>query len=694
MIPRVAHFVFGLVEQDEPLHPVHFMAIESCRRVLEPEVIYFHHKHLPWGPYWDRIRPFVTLMEVDLVDEVLAADYSEGRVPDAYRYAHHADFIRLDALIKHGGVYADMDTLFVRPFPDDLFEAPFVIGREPRVVDERSGELRSSLCNALLMAERGAHFARQWRDRMGDELNGTWNNHSGFLAQKLSEEMPGQVRVEPEVTFFPFPPDRDGISDLFERQRPIPSGTVSVHLWAHLWWDRDRRDFGAVHAGWCTPAALRRARTTFADLARPYLLSEGPARPGDPNVWHYLSLDEPSGYGIAAERCRAALEASGLEIDWTPFVQGDGWGFGYQPPSWLDPVGGLDVAAPVMAGPDGVTPEPSRDAEATGSRPVVVAHLVPEFFPLVRQRSPSAFLVGHTVWETDRIPDHWVRCLNSADLLVVPSRFSAEVIASSPVETPVAVVPHVAPTVSPKETAWSRSPTDVFVYYTIADWNERKAPFKTIEAYLRAFTGRDPVLLIVKTSYRDFRAPPPRGHRVVEPGTTAWSLAQLLRGRPDPPAVRLVARPMTDREIGTLHRGADCFVSLCRAEGWGLGAFDAAAFGNPVVTTGFGGQLDYLAGSPYLVDFDLVSVQDPAGYPSYAPDQRWAEPDLDHGAALLRAVFDQREQAAAAAGERAAEIRHRYRPAAIASAFRSAVDEHYGVRRHREDDARGSDRRP
>jgi hypothetical protein len=94
------------------------------------------------------------------------------------------------------------------------------------------------------------------------------------------------------------------------------------------------------------------------------------------------------------------------------------------------------------------------------------------------------------------------------------------------------------------------------------------------------------------------------------------------------------------------------------------------------------------------VDFDLVSVQDPNGFPSYAPDQRWAEPDLEHAAALLRAVVAQPDQAAALAGSLGEEIRRRYRPAAIADAFRSAVDEHYGDRRGRPAGPRPSDRQP
>ncbi len=664
MIPRLAHFVFGLSEQDEPFHFLHYASLESCRRMLAPERIYLHHKWRPWGPWWERIRRHVTLVEVELVDEVLAAQYLPGRVPEEYLYAHHTDIIRLDALIEHGGVYADLDTIFLRPWPAELFEERFVIGREPPVSDERTGELRASLCNALLMSEPGAKFARVWRAQMAGELDGTWSNHSGFLPERLSSELPAQVRVEPEVRFFPFASTRAGLSQLLEQRLPVPEAALSVHLWAHLWWDRRRRDFNQTHAGWCAPPFLRRAQTTLAEIMRPYLpdratTQAGRTRPGrrasfSQCAWSYLALDEESGYGVAAARCMAALEDSGLALEWTPFVPGTRWGLGYEP---LRPF--------------------SRPADVETSAQVVIAHLVPEYFPAIRRHNPNAFLVGHTVWDTDRIPEHWISCLDAADLLIVPSAFSAEAIAASPVTTPVAVVPHVAPQLPPPASlAVPQADSEDFVFYTIAEWNERKAVFKTVEAYLRAFTSADPVLLIVKTSHRDHTAASPATQQWAGAGTTAWSLARLIASHPDPPAVRLVTRALSNGEIAALHRRGDCFVSLCRSEGFGLGAFDAAAHGNPVVTTGFGGHLDYLAGSPYLVGFKLVPVIDPAGYHSYAPDQRWADPDIEHGAALLRQIAAGPDQAATAASSIAAEIRYRYRPAAIASAFRSAAHEH------------------
>ena len=287
------------------------------------------------------------------------------------------------------------------------------------------------------------------------------------------------------------------------------------------------------------------------------------------------------------------------------------------------------------------------------------------------------------MWETDSLPRHWVALLDLADLLVVPCSFNAEVIAASRVRTPVAVVPHAAPQQLPDgiSTDHLSIPQDTFVFYTIAMWTERKAVYKTVEAFLRAFTARDGVTLVIKTSQRDYTRELSQRRGLAREGTTAHSLARLLAGHEDPPSVKLITRDLTDTELAALHVRGDCYVSLCHSEGWGLGAFDAAAYGKPVVTTRYGGHLDYLAGSPYLVDYELVRVVDRAGVMSYSRDQRWAEPDVEHGAALLREVVAERERARALASERAQVIASRYSPDAVAASFIEAVDE--GLRRAR-----------
>jgi len=270
-VPNKAHFVFGLRAQIEPFHLLHYLALESCRLLLAPDEIYLHYKYLPYGVYWDLIRPHLTLIEADLAPEVLAGPTNERLVPERFRYAHHADFIRLDALIEMGGVYADIDTLFVRPFPPELYEHPFVIGQEYPVRDERSGVVRPSLCNALLLAEPASAFALTWRREMGAALNGTWSNHSGFLAQALSRRMPEAVHVESARSFFRYAPNPHDLALLLEGNDPDTDGILSIHLWAHLWWDAGRRDFSPVHEGMLTEGHLRGAHTTYAELARRFI---------------------------------------------------------------------------------------------------------------------------------------------------------------------------------------------------------------------------------------------------------------------------------------------------------------------------------------------------------------------------------------------------------------------------------------
>ena len=86
---------------------------------------------------------------------------------------------------------------------------------------------------------------------------------------------------------------------------------------------------------------------------------------------------------------------------------------------------------------------------------------------------------------------------------------------------------------------------------------------------------------------------------------------------------------LSDGEILALHERGDCFISLARAEGWGLGLFDAARLGKPIVTTGYGGHTDYIdEDATFLVDYERVPVDEPA-WTSYATTCEWAEPDVD-----------------------------------------------------------------
>src|SRR5690606_37410272 len=133
-----------------------------------------------------------------------------------------------------------------------------------------------------------------------------------------------------------------------------------------------------------------------------------------------------------------------------------------------------------------------------------------------------------------------------------------------------------------------------FMFYTIGFWSHRKAPYLAVEAYLRAFTADDPVLMVVKTCAKDIT----RTHRHWRNGfrrrhpSPKDSIAGLVRRFQNPPPLVVITdETLSDGEMQALHERGDCFVSLTRTEGWGLGAFEAARLGKPVVMTAYGGQL-------------------------------------------------------------------------------------------------------
>lgn len=273
MIPNHFHFVFGLKEQNTPFHLLYYICLESCIRVNEPEKIYFYYIHEPFGPYWELIKPKLTLVKVSPNQFVKKFKYPIiGR--KKLSYAHHADFIRIEKLLKKGGVYADMDTLFVEKIPQHLFEKPFVLGREPDIVSESTGEKHRSLCNAFIMAEPNAAFAQKWLDNMQLHFDGSWSNHSTVLPQKLSEEYPDEIHIEPQKSFYHFEWTKSGLKDLFERDVGELSGVYSIHLWKHLWFSSWKNDFTSFNGNLLDEEYIRSGSTTYARLAKPFLPSE------------------------------------------------------------------------------------------------------------------------------------------------------------------------------------------------------------------------------------------------------------------------------------------------------------------------------------------------------------------------------------------------------------------------------------
>jgi Glycosyltransferase sugar-binding region containing DXD motif len=273
---REFHFVFGLKPQTEPLHLAFFLALESCRRINEPSALHFHFRHEPFGSLWERIRSHLQLHRVGggerKFDASRYANTQDGRFVLHYglQYAHEADMLRLEILRDAGGCYADMDTLFVRRYPDELFTHPFAIAEENAVVGER-GIMQASLCNAVMFAQANAPFVRNWLHDIPKSFDGSWSAHSCQAAARLAREHGRDIRVLPRSWFYRFGSTATGLASLFEQAMPMPHDVLSIHLWAHLWWSQSRTEYSLFHADLLTEDYVRNANTTYALHARQFL---------------------------------------------------------------------------------------------------------------------------------------------------------------------------------------------------------------------------------------------------------------------------------------------------------------------------------------------------------------------------------------------------------------------------------------
>jgi hypothetical protein len=352
-----------------------------------------------------------------------------------------------------------------------------------------------------------------------------------------------------------------------------------------------------------------------------------------PRGVRWLGDTPGDGFGDAATEYISALRAAGVPVTWTPLGDGS-WAWG--DPSRRAPLENAQVPS-------------ARHADLVGLEidyDVLVVHSPPIWHAGWPEEEPGRRIVAFTAWEPDAVPADRVDLLNRYDAVLVPSRFNRDVLIASGVRVPVRAVPHIArrPVPGPPPELPGAGP-ETTVFAVLGTWTTRKALADTITAYLDAFTARDDVLLVVKTT--------PEDHIALGAGIyrETWeSLARLLVRYRDAPRVHLAVQHWPQPAIDALHARADCFVNLSRSEGWGLPTFDAGIAGTPVVVTGWGGSPEFLpADYPYLVDFDLVPTDsDPKDdWIDVAPDRRWARARRDHAVDLLRTIHREPERAKA-----------------------------------------------
>ena len=328
----------------------------------------------------------------------------------------------------------------------------------------------------------------------------------------------------------------------------------------------------------------------------------------------------------------------------------------------------VDVPLPESAGAAGAAPvrkvaefsDLSTDVDCPVNLICVNAPELPRFYNEV---GASFFAGRHSIgvwgWEVDKVPDDWSWSLQAIDELWAYSDYVADIFRRV-ADVPVVRVPLPVSTPTLAETPVDLGLPDRFTFLFLFDFfstMQRKNPLGLITAFRRAFDPGEGPQLLIKSFNGDYKRD---------------RLARLNAAAGGHPDVHVVDRYLTLPEKNRLVADCHCYVSLHRAEGFGLTMAEAMALERPVIATGFSGNLDFMTEeNSYLVDWVKTQVG-PEGE-NYPADGTWAEPNLDHAAKLMREVWENSDGARARAERGRADVAERLSAAAVGEVARGRL---------------------
>lgn len=281
-IPTEYHFIFALTPDSKPFSFIHFLAIASCRAVNHPRAINLYCKYEPSGLWWERAKPYVTVIKVEPRIEIFGHPLT--------RPEHMADVMRLEILLEKGGVYLDVDVISIRPFAP-LLRFRSVLGEE----------LGVGLCNAVILARPGATFLKTWLDEYKSFNEKDWNGHSVRLPLRLSRENPRHVHVVDHQKFFWPTHSRADLRAFFlHTGSQFCRGSYCTHLWESLTWPFVRR---------LGPSYVFGVDSEFCLLTRAYVRPEWACLVTSPQ-FHHSSLSGVTTESVARSGILSTLRES------------------------------------------------------------------------------------------------------------------------------------------------------------------------------------------------------------------------------------------------------------------------------------------------------------------------------------------------------------------------------------------------
>lgn len=270
--------------------------------------------------------------------------------------------------------------------------------------------------------------------------------------------------------------------------------------------------------------------------------------------------------------------------------------------------------------------------------------------------------IGVWAWEVDDMPEWMARSAQSLDEVWGISEYTASALRNR-LRTPVRAFPLPVVPVEPVERPRGElGLPEGFLFLFCFDFEsvfERKNPLALIAAFRRAFPRPGDARLCIKSVNGEIHL------------AELECLRIAVAGRPD---IVLMDGYRAVEEHRALMNACDAYVSLHRAEGFGLTVAEAMSLGKPVIVTDYSSTTELTTSdNSYLVPARVISV--PPGTRVYPSTAHWGDPDVAVAASMMRRVYEQRDEAREV-GERARrDIEEMHGPRARAAHLRELMDQ-------------------
>lgn len=235
--------------------------------------------------------------------------------------------------------------------------------------------------------------------------------------------------------------------------------------------------------------------------------------------------------------------------------------------------------------------------------------------------------IAFWLWELEEFPKEWIKALDLVDEVWTPSEFASNSVRTV-TDKPVHTIPYcvTAPTDPQYNRDYFQLPQDKFLFLAMYDTNStmaRKNPQGAIAAFKKAYAPEDTsVGLVLKMNN-------PREE----------DLEALKQSFGEYKNIYYITEIMDKVVVNSLIACVDVFVSLHRAEGFGLVMAEAMLNGTPCIATNWSSNTEFMNEEvACMVDYTFTILQKTS--PPYNKGSRWADANIDTAARYMRQLSE------------------------------------------------------